>query len=53
MESLEQSYRKKLNIFINLFSRSSPAAAGVLNHAMLDWLRGEKAIPNAGGHLHL
>lgn len=39
-ESPEQSYRKKLNIFMNLFSLSSLAAAGGSNHVTLDWLAG-------------
>lgn len=39
-ESPEQSYREKLNIFMNLFSLSSLAAAGGSNHVTLDWLAG-------------
>lgn len=48
-ESLERSYRKKLNIFINLFSWSSPTAVGGLNHVMLDWIKGGEGDPARGG----
>lgn len=49
-ESPEQSYRKMLNIFMNLFSLSSLAAAGGSNHVTLDWLGGWVAgWPGGGG----
>lgn len=50
-ESPEQSYREKLNIFMNLFSLSSLAAAGGSYHVTLDWLAGW--LGGGGGHLHL
>lgn len=41
--------RKKLNIFINLLSPSSPAAAGGLNHVTLDWPRGRSRLRASTG----
>ena len=52
-ESPEQSYRKKLNIFMNLFSQGSPAAAGGSNHVTLDWLGVIQSTRGGGGLLHL